>query len=64
MRSTSGGKTPRKPLWRSINGSTNAVLLGLHNLTVIHGKETGVLRENIQSFLRADKRVRTFRSGV
>jgi dsDNA-specific endonuclease/ATPase MutS2 len=40
------------------------VLLGLHNLTVIHGKETGVLRENIQSFLRADKRVRTFRSGV
>lgn len=46
---------------RAIDG---AVLQGLHILTIIHGKGTGVLRREIQKHLRTHPNVRTFRLGT
>lgn len=46
---------------RAIDG---AVLQGLHQLTIIHGKGTGVLRTEIQKHLKTHKSVRTFRLGT
>ena len=42
----------------------NAVMTGLHTLTLIHGKGTGVLRNAIHQHLRRHKNVRSFRLGV
>ena len=42
----------------------NAVLTGINMVTVIHGKGTGVLRSAVQTFLRRNKHVRTFRLGT
>ena len=42
----------------------NAVMSGLHTLTLIHGKGTGILRNAIHQHLRRHKNVRTFRLGV
>lgn len=42
----------------------NAVMSGLHTVTLIHGKGTGVLRNAIQQHLRHHKNVRSFRLGV
>ena len=41
-----------------------AVLQGLHQITIIHGKGTGVLRREIQAHLKTHPSVRTFRLGV
>ena len=41
-----------------------AVLQGLHQITIIHGKGTGVLRREIQNHLKTHPSVRTFRLGV
>ena len=41
-----------------------AVMQGLHQITIIHGKGTGVLRKEIQAHLRKHPLVRTFRIGV
>lgn len=41
-----------------------AVLTNVKNITVIHGKGTGVLRKEIQSFLRHHKAVKSFRLGT
>ena len=41
-----------------------AVLTNVKNLTVIHGKGTGVLRKEIQAFLRHHKAVKSFRLGT
>ena len=46
---------------RAIDG---AVLQGLHQITIIHGKGTGVLRTEIQKHLKTHKSVRTFRLGT
>ncbi len=46
---------------RAIDG---ALLQGLHQLTIIHGKGTGVLRTEIQKHLRQHKSIRTFRLGT
>ena len=40
------------------------VLSGIKNVTVIHGKGTGVLRKAVHEALRRNKSVRTFRLGV
>lgn len=42
----------------------NAVLSGIGQFTVIHGKGTGVLRRGVQDFLRHHKAVRSYRLGV
>ncbi len=42
----------------------SAILSGLKNLTIIHGKGTGVLRAAVQARLRKMSAVRTFRPGV
>ncbi len=41
-----------------------ALRLGLGEITVIHGKGTGVLRKGIQEHLRKNKFVKSFRLGV
>ena len=41
-----------------------AVLQGLHQITIIHGKGTGVLRREIQNHLKTHPSVRTYRLGV
>ena len=40
------------------------VLSNIHMLTIIHGKGTGVLRSEIQKFLRHHKAVKSFRLGT
>ncbi len=42
----------------------SAVMQGLHQITIIHGKGTGVLRKEIQKHLRTHPSVRTFRLGT
>ncbi|MCR5636673.1 MAG: endonuclease MutS2 [Clostridiales bacterium] len=46
------------------NAIDSAVLSGIHQLTVIHGKGTGVLRREVQNFLRHHKAIKSFRLGV
>ena len=41
-----------------------AVMQKLHQITIIHGKGTGVLRKEIQNHLKKHPSVRTFRLGV
>jgi DNA mismatch repair protein MutS2 len=41
-----------------------AVMSGLHTVRIIHGKGTGVLRKGIQSHLKTNRSVKSFRSGV
>ena len=40
-----------------------AVLAGLHEVTIVHGKGTGILREGIQQHLKTYKPVKSFRRG-
>jgi len=42
----------------------SCVLSNIHLLTIIHGKGTGVLRSEIQKFLRHHKAVKSFRLGT
>ncbi len=42
----------------------NAVLSGITNITIIHGKGTGVLRKAVQAHLRSHKNIKTFRIGL
>ena len=41
----------------------DAILASLHQITVIHGKGTGVLRNGIHQLLKRDKRIKEFRLG-
>ena len=41
-----------------------ALRLGLGEITVIHGKGTGVLRKGIHEYLRKNRYVKSFRLGV
>lgn len=42
----------------------NAKLAGLNEVTIIHGKGTGVLRNSVKNFLKSNKQVESFRLGV
>ncbi|BCJ88099.1 endonuclease MutS2 [Effusibacillus dendaii] len=41
----------------------NAVMAGLSQVSIIHGKGTGALRAGVQEFLKAHPQVRSFRNG-
>jgi DNA mismatch repair protein MutS2 len=41
----------------------DAILFGLGQFRIIHGKGTGALRERVQEMLRDDPRVLSFRAG-
>lgn len=41
-----------------------AVLTNVHSVTIIHGKGTGVLRREIQAFLKHHKAVKSYRLGT
>ncbi|MBO4356526.1 MAG: endonuclease MutS2 [Clostridia bacterium] len=40
-----------------------AIMSGLHSVTLIHGKGTGMLKKRIWEFLKNDKRVKKYRLG-
>jgi DNA mismatch repair protein MutS2 len=42
----------------------NAILMNINTLTIIHGKGTGVLRTEIQKFLKTHKNVKSYRLGA
>ena len=42
----------------------SAVLSGIHQVTIIHGKGTGVLRTEVHKYLKRCKYVKTYRLGV
>ena len=42
----------------------NAVLMNINQITIIHGKGTGVLRREIGAFLKTHKAVKSYRLGV
>lgn len=42
----------------------NAVLSGIENIRIIHGKGTGVLRKNVQAHLKHHRSVKSFRLGT
>ncbi len=42
----------------------SCILMGIKNITVIHGKGTGTLRNAVQQHLKNHRAVRTFRLGV
>ena len=42
----------------------DAYLAGLEKITVIHGKGTGVLRREVQKFLKRRPQVKSFRLGT
>lgn len=41
----------------------DAYIAGLHEVTIIHGKGTGVLRDGIKQLLRGHRHVKSFREG-
>ena len=58
------GKTVEEALLDLDSFIDNAVLSNLNQITIIHGKGTGALRQAVQQHLRAHKNIRTFRLGV
>lgn len=58
------GMTAYEAIMEVDNAIDSAILTGINQITVIHGKGTGVLRKEIQAHLRHHKSVRSFRLGV
>lgn len=42
----------------------NAIMANLHSARIIHGKGTGVLRKAVQSRLRQNRQIKSFRLGT
>lgn len=58
------GKYPEEAIGETDKFLDNAVLSGLHTVTIIHGKGTGKLRREIQEHLKKHKHVAEFRLGT
>ena len=58
------GQTAEEAVMSVDQAIDSCVLSNIHLLTVIHGKGTGVLRSEIQRYLRHHKAVKTFRLGT
>ena len=54
---------PASPSRRILNTAAAARRAHLETVTIIHGKGTGALRKAVQSYLRRDKTVKSFRLG-
>ena len=42
----------------------SAIMMNMNQITIIHGKGTGVLRNEVQKYLKTCKYVKSFRLGV
>ena len=58
------GMTAVEAIMELENAIDSAMLMNIGRLTIIHGKGTGVLRTEVQKYLKNCKYVRTFRLGV
>ena len=58
------GETVMDAIMDVDNAIDSAILMGLHQITIIHGKGTGVLRTEIQKHLRSHPSIRSFRLGT
>lgn len=58
------GQTADEAIMNVDSAIDTAILRRVEKLTVIHGKGTGVLRREIQNFLRHHKAVKSFRLGT
>lgn len=58
------GETAMDAIMEVDSAIDNALLMNINQLTIIHGKGTGVLRKEIQQFLRTHKHIKSFRLGT
>ena len=58
------GQYPMEAIMAVDSAIDSAILANINQITIIHGKGTGVLRAEIQQHLRHHKAVRAFRLGV
>lgn len=58
------GETVMDAIMDVDNAIDSAILMGLHQITIIHGKGTGVLRTEIQKHLKTHPSIRSFRLGT
>ena len=58
------GQTAEEAVMSVDSAIDSCVMTNIHQLTVIHGKGTGVLRSRIQQYLRHHKAVKSFRLGA
>ncbi len=58
------GKTVEEALEETDLFLDRAIMDGLGEVTIVHGKGTGALRSAVQSYLRKNKRIKSYRLGV
>lgn len=58
------GETAADAIMDVDNAIDSAILMGLHQITIIHGKGTGVLRTEIQKHLKKHPSIRSYRLGT
>ena len=58
------GQTAVEAIMAVDSAIDSGILSNVNQITVIHGKGTGVLRKEVQSFLRSHKAIKSFRLGV
>lgn len=58
------GETVADAIMDVDNAIDSAILMGLHQITIIHGKGTGVLRTEIQKHLKKHPSIRSYRLGT